>query len=301
MADVGMGGASPVRLVAAAPLTVVASRDGKQRPAATNPGLLAQVATASHPAGGRRHAAVPPGGAGPGGLGGGAQADFDSLIDLITSTIKPTSWDEVGGPGSIRPFETNLSLVVSQTQEVHEEIVDLLEQLRRLQDLQVTIEVRFITLNDNFFEQIGVDFDFDIKSNVIGQTVFGGRSVPNDGSINTSDFSSTAAIGIPNSTRTGGNTNATIVAGRPRPAQRFTADLDVPFTQGSSGLAAPQFGGLTPTAGATLGFAILSDIEAYFFINAAQATHAATCCRPPRSRCSTANRPSFRTRPKAPS
>ena len=60
------------------------------------------------------------------------------------------------------PFETNLSLVVSQTQEVHEEIVDLLEQLRRLQDLQVTIEVRFITLNDNFFERIGVDFDFDI-------------------------------------------------------------------------------------------------------------------------------------------
>ena len=44
------------------------------------------------------------------------------------------------------PFQTNLSLVVSQTQEVHEEIADLLDQLRRLQDLQVTIEVRFITL-----------------------------------------------------------------------------------------------------------------------------------------------------------
>ena len=67
---------------------------------------------------------------GPGGLGGGAQADFDALIDLITSTIKPTTWDSVGGPGSIAPFETNLSIVVSQTQDVHEEIVDLLEQLR---------------------------------------------------------------------------------------------------------------------------------------------------------------------------
>ena len=53
--------------------------------------------------------------------------------------------------------------MVSQTQEVHEEIVDLLEQLRRMQDLQVTIEVRFITLSDNFFERIGVDFDFNIR------------------------------------------------------------------------------------------------------------------------------------------
>ncbi len=117
---------------------------------------------AARTAGGHGRQARPPAAAGPGGLGGGSQADFDSLIDLITSTVKPTTWDDVGGPGSIAPFETNLSLVVSQTQEVHEEIADLLEQLRRLQDLQVTIEVRFITLNDNFFERIGVNFDFNI-------------------------------------------------------------------------------------------------------------------------------------------
>jgi general secretion pathway protein D len=56
--------------------------------------------------------------------------------------------------------------VISTTQEVHDEIADLLLQLRRLQDLQVTIEVRFITLNDTFFERIGVDFDFNIQSGV---------------------------------------------------------------------------------------------------------------------------------------
>jgi hypothetical protein len=32
-------------------------------------------------------------------------ADFDSLIDLIKSTIAPTSWDDVGGPGSVQGFE----------------------------------------------------------------------------------------------------------------------------------------------------------------------------------------------------
>ena len=33
----------------------------------------------------------------------GSQPDFDSLIDLIKSTVKPTSWDDVGGAGSVAP------------------------------------------------------------------------------------------------------------------------------------------------------------------------------------------------------
>jgi hypothetical protein len=43
-----------------------------------------------------------------GGRGGGAEADFDSLIDLITSTIRPTTWDGVGGVGSVAPFPTGV-------------------------------------------------------------------------------------------------------------------------------------------------------------------------------------------------
>lgn len=39
-----------------------------------------------------------------GGAGGAALADFDSLIDLMTSTISPDSWEEVGGPGAVEPF-----------------------------------------------------------------------------------------------------------------------------------------------------------------------------------------------------
>jgi beta-lactamase regulating signal transducer with metallopeptidase domain len=57
-------------------------------------------------------------------------ADFDSLIDVIKTTVKPSSWDIEGGIGSISPFENNLSIVVSQTQEVHKEIEELLENLR---------------------------------------------------------------------------------------------------------------------------------------------------------------------------
>ena len=43
-----------------------------------------------------------------GGQGGAAQADFESLLDLITSTIKPDSWDDVGGPGSVKEFPTGV-------------------------------------------------------------------------------------------------------------------------------------------------------------------------------------------------
>lgn len=39
-----------------------------------------------------------------GGRGGAAAADFESLIELITATVRPTTWEEVGGPGAIEEF-----------------------------------------------------------------------------------------------------------------------------------------------------------------------------------------------------
>ena len=59
-----------------------------------------------------------------------AFADFDTLIQLITSTIRPDTWDDVGGPGSIEAFPMKSDLVISQTKDVHEQIEDLLRQMR---------------------------------------------------------------------------------------------------------------------------------------------------------------------------
>lgn len=39
-----------------------------------------------------------------GAAGGGAMADFDSLINLITATLSPESWEALGGPGAIDSF-----------------------------------------------------------------------------------------------------------------------------------------------------------------------------------------------------
>ena len=181
-----------------------------------------------------------------GGAGGGSNADFDALIDLITQTIDDDTWLDAGGEGTIAEFETNLSLVVSQTQEVHEKIADLLKQLRRLQDLQVTIEVRFITLQDDFFERIGVDFQFNIDDNA------GGSSVTDDGGPSTTvgwEGGFDEETGIPN----------------------LTSDLDLQFRQNSSGAALPPFA-FAPAADpiSTIGLAILSDIEVFLFLEAMQ-------------------------------
>ena len=39
-----------------------------------------------------------------GAAGGAAMADFDSLINLITATLSPESWEAIGGPGAIDSF-----------------------------------------------------------------------------------------------------------------------------------------------------------------------------------------------------
>ncbi|MCC9602843.1 general secretion pathway protein GspD [Stieleria sp. JC731] len=171
----------------------------------------------------------------PGGAGGGAFADFDSLMQLIQTTVVPDTWEAMGGNSTMAPYQQNLSLIISTTSDVHDQIVDLIESLRSLQNLQITIEVRFITLSDTFFEQIGVDFDVQFDDNV--------TQLPNDDE-GPSVTVGLSALGLP------------------------TSDFDIRLDNTLS--VTPAFG--APDAGSlsTLGFAILSDIEAFFFLQAAQ-------------------------------
>lgn len=63
-------------------------------------------------------------------------ADYESLMDCITTTIDPDSWDDVGGPGSIAEFDNAGVLIISQTWDVHKKIGPLLNSLRRVKGLQ---------------------------------------------------------------------------------------------------------------------------------------------------------------------
>jgi len=175
---------------------------------------------------------------GGGAAGGGSFADFQSLMDLIQTTIVPDTWEALGGPSSMSPYPQNLSLVISTTSDVHDQIADLLESLRRLQNLQITIEVRFITLSDTFAEQIGVDFQVQFDDKI--------KTLPNDSGGPSVVIGWDGASGLP------------------------TPDLDITLNNQSFGLS-PPFGAETVTNASTIGFAILSDIEAFFFLQAAQA------------------------------
>lgn len=209
----------------------------------TSASVLAQMASSNMVPGIPSPPVLGPGYSGTTASGGGSQADFATLINLIQTTIEPDSWQDTGnGTGTIGAFPTNLSIVVTNTQDVHEKIVDLLKQLRRLQDLQITIEVRFITLNDSFFERIGVDFDFDLDDNT-------GLSVTDVQRLD--DSGPSISVGLD-------------------PFGVITPDLDVQFRQGGFGSSLPPFGRFDASSVANIGFAILSDIEAFFLIQAAQ-------------------------------
>ena len=77
-------------------------------------------------------------------------ADFDTLVDLITSTVVPESWASAGGIGQIEVFPTNLSMVINQSAEVHEQVADLIKQLRRMQDVQISIETQLLRVPKSF-------------------------------------------------------------------------------------------------------------------------------------------------------
>jgi len=228
-------------------------------------------------------------------------ADFSGLVNLITTTVEPGSWDVDGGQGTIGQEENTLSLVIRQTTSVHEQIVDLLTQLRKLQDLQVTVEVRFISVSDRFFERIGVDFDWNVNDTLgdpPGVPAFGSRQLQfpggggqgggGGGNNQGGDLRGNqqgqggggqqgqqaqqggqALFDPINRVNSPRDDFKRTVVGMSGPNQ-FTQDYDVQFRQGSFEIGVPDFGGFQPNAGIQVGMAILSDIEAFFFIQAAQ-------------------------------
>lgn len=176
--------------------------------------------------------------------GGGGMNDPSELIDLITAVVgDEETWEMVGDP---QFFSLNNTLAIRQTEENHEEIHELLEKLRSLNDLQVAVEVRFITISDEYFERIGVNMNLSFQSDAKTSELDDDQFVPTQRGV----------YGIYDAGASGNNT--------------FTENLNINFTQNSYGLAVPQFGNYDPSVGAQMGFAILSDIESYFFVSAAE-------------------------------
>jgi tetratricopeptide (TPR) repeat protein len=190
----------------------------------------------------------------------GTNTKHEQLMKLITSMVRPYSWDGSGGGGKVEYFDIGNALVVNQTADVISEVSDLLEALRRLQDLAVAIEIRIVTLAESFFERMGLDFSVNIKTNntsfepaLTGPTGQGPGTFRPTPFIN--DINQRATVGL-------------------TPAGTFTGDLDVPIRGTSFNRAVPAFGNFPNSpgnnGGISLGLAFLNDIQVYTFMEMAQ-------------------------------
>ncbi len=80
----------------------------------------------------------------------------DQLDALIRDNIATESWD-LDPANSLRITDSG-TLVVNQTPEVQVMIQHLLDDLRESTGIMVDIQTRFLNVEDNFLEDIGVDF-----------------------------------------------------------------------------------------------------------------------------------------------
>jgi tetratricopeptide (TPR) repeat protein len=92
--------------------------------------------------------------------------DKDKLIELIKALLENFVGDSGDGGGGAAGADTGFpepsirqhTLVITNTLENVNRVAALLEDLRRSQGLVVNIEARFITIRNDFLEDIGIDF-----------------------------------------------------------------------------------------------------------------------------------------------
>jgi len=78
----------------------------------------------------------------------------EQLTDLIKNNIGKGTWDT-----ATRSIDTRYgTLIIRQTDSIHKQIESLLNDLRKATGLLVTVETRFLTVSDDFLEDVGVDW-----------------------------------------------------------------------------------------------------------------------------------------------
>ena len=124
------------------------------------------------------------GGAGGGGgfgelFGGGGAAEpatgigFQELVDIIKRNVNNladpsvAAWTDEGGPAAIDYM--NGLLIVTQTRRGHERVSELLEKLRRERAIMISVESRFVTVTDDFLQDITLDVDVQFEPGPTGR------------------------------------------------------------------------------------------------------------------------------------
>jgi hypothetical protein len=74
-----------------------------------------------------------------------ALENLAELSMIVQSVVAPDSWEMSGGPGRISVHGQTASFIVRQSHAVHEELADLLSQLRAGTDVEVEFECRTLS------------------------------------------------------------------------------------------------------------------------------------------------------------
>ncbi len=93
---------------------------------------------------------------------------LEQLVEMIKTKIEPNSWDEAAG-ASVTGREGKL--IVTNVPRIHVKIEQLLDSFRKAQKLQVYINARFVQVQDDFLEDIGVSWsglDRDATTDLAG-------------------------------------------------------------------------------------------------------------------------------------
>lgn len=89
--------------------------------------------------------------------------DTDQLVELLEGTL----WGEDADKGESESIATQGGKLVARTTlDNHRKIQRLLDTLRKQTGIMVTVESRFVNLQDNFLEEIGVDWGNPFSSNL---------------------------------------------------------------------------------------------------------------------------------------
>ncbi len=90
------------------------------------------------------------------------QQQIDDLLELIRTTVgERDDWVEFGGDVS-SISELNGLLIVNTTPDSHKQLSDLLTQLRQTRSMQISVEARFLLVDQNFLDEVGIDIDLQI-------------------------------------------------------------------------------------------------------------------------------------------
>ncbi|MBN1435856.1 MAG: tetratricopeptide repeat protein [Sedimentisphaerales bacterium] len=188
--------------------------------------------------------------------GGDVYQRTDNLINMIELTVMPDSWEgytnELGveGRGTVDTYN-NQMLVVYQTRSAHQQIEELLKELRRSLGEQVSIEARFLIINSNFLEDIGMDVDFFLNLGNAGFDPTGAEDA--------------SGRQILNPRANPGPMNRTT----PFPIEQNSYGFTTP---GATSVPGSLGGGATPTAFLISG-SFLDNIQVDFLMRATQAHH----------------------------